>query len=125
MQQVAGVGKSSMIQSKTQFCHIHIVGSMIVPRLSERDPSPVGHGGWKYPRTLLPDAYRLIESSAAKLTEIGWSPGIRAAVGFDHKYIVPEYMAYLMGKDGQHSHLGGIGVYQLVCWRFVARLTPV
>jgi hypothetical protein len=26
MQHVAGVGKSSMIQNKTQFCHIHIIG---------------------------------------------------------------------------------------------------
>ena len=119
MQHVAGVGKSSMIQNKTQFCNIYIIGFMIVPRLAERDPSPVGHGGRKEPRTSLPDAYRLIEGSVAELTEVGCSTR-----GSD-KYIVPKYMAYLMGKDGQHSHLRRIGVYKYVCRRFVARLTPV
>jgi len=30
-----------------------------------------------------------------------------------------------MGKDRQHGHRDGIGLYKFVCWRFVARLTPI
>ena len=74
---------------------------------------------------MLPNTYRFIEGSTAELTEVGRSTGVGAAVGLDNKRIVPEYMTELMGKDCQHSHRDGIGLYKFVCWRFVARLTPI
>src|SRR5690348_5840644 len=87
---------------------------MIIAWLPERDASGLGQGGWNEPRTRFTAAYRSIESSAAEAAKVRRSPRVRAAIRLNNKCIVPEDVAYLVGKDRQHSHCGCIGLRKVV-----------